>query len=123
MTTADVPDFAAHVREMMLEALHEMSPSGKTSKPIGQVVSEKVSTDKVSKQEEEPPSTPLEYIGSVVSPSIGVIPSSVEGALSSVGSTSSLASSSVSVGQRSGREDGTETEEDDEMVLVGRPKK
>ena len=121
MTAADVQDLAAHARELMVEALYEMSSSEKISKPpAAQVVTEKVSTDKVMEREEEP-STPLESLTSVV-PSIGAIPSSAEAALSSVGSTSSLASSSVSVGQRSGRGDGTETEEDDEMVLVGRPK-
>ena len=121
MTSADVQDLAAHARELMLEALYEMSPSEKISKPpIARVITEKVSTDKVMEQEEEP-STPLESPTSVV-PLIGAIPSSAEAALSSVGSTSSLASSSDSVGQRSGRGDGTETEEDDEMVLVGRPK-
>ena len=96
----------------MLEALHEMSPSEKTPKrPVTRVVNEEVSTDKIARQEREP--SP---------PSIGIIPSSVEAALSTVGSTSSLSSSSVSVGQRSGRGDGTETEEDEEMVFVGRPK-
>jgi len=119
MTSADVQDFATHVRELMLEALCGMA----SKPPVTRVVNEKVSTDKITKQEEEP-SPSLESVMSVVSPSesMGVIPSPVEAALSSVGSTSSLASSSVSVGQRSGRGYGTETEEDEEMVLVGRPK-
>jgi lysophosphatidate acyltransferase len=120
MTAADVHDLSARVREVMLEALYEISP--KVASKSEKVVTEKVFTDKVTKEQEQS-STPLELVSSLVPTSIGVIPSSVEEALSSVGSTSSLASSSDSVGQRSGREDGAETEEDEEMVLVGRPKK
>jgi len=116
LTVADVHDLSARVREVMLEALYELSPkapSEKTSKL--EVVAEKVT------EQQQEPSIPLESVASLAPISIGVVPSSVEAALSSVGSTSSLASSSFSVGQRSGREDDVETE-DEEIVLVGRPK-
>lgn len=115
LTAADVHDISAHVRGVMLEALYEISRkdlSEKTSE--SRIVEQAVtSTDNKVVNQKEDSSSVLE---SIASPSIGVVPIPVETALSS-DSVSSLASSSVSVGR-----DEAETEEDDEMVLVGRPK-
>lgn len=99
----------------MLEALVEISPKVSSEKSP---TPEPIETEK-DEAKQEP--TPVESVESF-SPPIVVVPSSAEAAPSSFSSTSSLASSSVSVSQRSGREDGADTE-DEEIVFVGRPQK
>src|SRR5258705_8010122 len=78
MSTADVQDFVAHVRGVMLEALYEMSPKVSSEKDFQSeaVVTEKVSTD--NHQKESSIATPPESGASLVLPSIGVTATSIE---------------------------------------------
>ena len=130
MTTADVHIAAERVRQAMLETLREISPKAPSSeKVIESATPQRPSVSETPQQgtaastspsENDPASTPLESVACPIAPSIEAVPSSVGAALTSTDSSSSLASSSVSV--RRSKEDGAETEEDEGMVLVGRPR-
>ena len=112
------------VREQMLVALREISshaaiPSGQDEKRVD--LTEQL-------QESRSLESTLEPAAPMLSPSREVVPDSVEAALQAQGSSSSIASSFVSSAvssagriKPSSSENGTETEEDEGMVLVGRP--
>ena len=112
------------VREQMLVALREISshaaiPSGQDEKRVD--LTEQL-------QESRSLESTLEPTVPMLSPSREVVPDSVEAALQAQGSSSSIASSFVSSAvssagriKPSSSENGTETEEDEGMVLVGRP--
>jgi lysophosphatidate acyltransferase len=117
LTAADVGILSTSVREQMLVALREISSHAAI--PSGQDV------DLKEQLQDSPSLEPtLESAAPMVSPSGEVVPDSVEAALRTQGSSSSIASSAVSsVGRTklSSSENGTETEEDEGMILVGRP--
>jgi len=129
MTTADVHIAAERVRQAMLETLREISPKAPSAEKVESATPQRPSVSEnpqqrtaasTSPSENDPASTPLESVACPIAPSIEAVPSSVGAALTSTDSSSSLASSSVSV--RRSKEDGAETEEDEGMVLVGRPR-
>ena len=104
----------------MLAALREISshteiPSGQDGKKV----------DLKEQLQNSPSLEPtVESAAPMLSLSEEVVPDSVKAALRAQGSSSSIASSAVSsVGRRipSLSENGTETEEDEGMILVGRP--
>ncbi|KAF8165679.1 hypothetical protein B0H34DRAFT_647462 [Crassisporium funariophilum] len=121
LSAADVGTLATRVRDQMLETLRDISekvPSGKrSSHPESQSAAPRDS------------STPLDNAASLLGSSSGVIPDSAEAVLETKGSSSSLASSSFSSEPSHNRrkmsssttENGAETEEDEGMILVGRP--
>ncbi|CCM01751.1 uncharacterized protein FIBRA_03817 [Fibroporia radiculosa] len=126
LTTADIPELAERVREQMVAALREISvpaPSTSQSLDLG-------STPWVS-DTIQPPS--VEKLSIQVTPELSVEPTpapllegdrniEIEPRSESRASTqASETSSSPTVSSRRS-DNGTETEEDDGMVLVGRPK-
>jgi len=128
LTAADVGILSTSVREQMLVALREISshaaiPSGQEEKMVD--LTEQLQ-DSRSLESTSEPAAPM------LPPSSDVVPDSVEAALRAQGSSSSIASSAVSsvvssAVSSAGRikpsssENGTETEEDEGMILVGRP--
>ncbi|PPQ87022.1 hypothetical protein CVT24_002671 [Panaeolus cyanescens] len=109
LTIADVGSLTTRVHDAMLESLLALE-APPTEKP-----------SQTTTVEPSPSSDPLEAAANVVAPS----PSTqevLEVELQSKGSSSSLASSSVSSAfRKSSSEQGAETEEDEGMILVGRP--
>ena len=130
MATADVHILANRVRDTMLATLYDISPEVSSEKSIDPVQANPiVFSEKLQKEATPPPSPseqkselipPLDTPEPLVAPSIGMSPYSVDSTLMSTGSSSSLTCSSTST---RGKEDGTETEEDGDMILVGRPPK
>jgi hypothetical protein len=128
VATEDVHILADRVRDAMLATLHDISPEGPSTDPVQ--ANPVVFSEKSQKEATPPPPSPSEQKSELippldtpeplVAPSIGISPYSVDSTLISTGSSSSLACSSVST---RGKEDGTETEEDGDMILVGRPPK
>ena len=129
MTTADVHTVAERVHQVMFETLREISPKVPASEKdietttshrssVSENTEEGIATSS-SSSEKDLASAPLDSVACPIPPSIELLPSSVGTALTPTDSSSSLASSSISI--RRGKEDGAETEEDEGMVLVGRP--
>ena len=126
LTVADVPDLAARVRDQMVAALREISvpvaspnvPSESKPSPIPSDKPNEPPRDELSVQAtsalpaEPEPAQPVE--------SHPQIPSRSESRASTQASEDT--GSSPAQSRRSGSDNGTETEEDDGMVLVGRPK-
>ena len=109
LTSKDAGELSVRVREQMVETLHEISTH--TTRPT---VTEKV--QEPLSVEQKPfvvPETVIEPVSPVTS------------SASALGVSSSTASIVSSVSSRSSRasENGAETEEDEGMVLVGRPSK
>ncbi|KAF6762066.1 1-acylglycerol-3-phosphate O-acyltransferase [Ephemerocybe angulata] len=104
LTSADIGQLAISVREQMVETLHEISshatpPSAK----------------------KEPTPVPQPQVAFSEKPPASPTPSSQSSALGVSASTTSLASSTSTVSTRRSSENGAETEEDEGMILVGRP--
>ena len=128
LAVSDVGSLATRVRDQMMEALRDIS-----RKPPAESEEEKSHAEpkKSSLSASSEAAEPLEPAASLLeSASIAIEPSSVDGILQSKGSSSSIASSSVSAAASVSTSDrrrpslseaGTETEEDEGMVLVGRP--
>ncbi|KDR84083.1 hypothetical protein GALMADRAFT_236727 [Galerina marginata CBS 339.88] len=120
LTAGDVGSLASRVRSQMLEALHDLAGNGSSEKYS-------VQPKDTSSKSSESGDGPLESTAALLSPSIGVGSESLDGLLQKKGSSSSIASSAVSAsvsatGQvQTASEAGTETEEDEGMILVGRP--
>lgn len=125
LTAADVPALTIRVRDQMLAALRDISvkvPSGQPEK------SDDASRDTTAPAESASNSTPSNTLESDV---LGIPDIEVEvprrAATSSDSGDSSTSSSSnappptTTPGFSEGSENGTETEEDEGMVLVGRP--
>lgn len=116
LTPADVGSLTTRVRDQMLEALREISP--KVPVEHHQIKEEpedeardQQPTDFESQKPQVVAASPI--IATILGPTI------IDAASSSVSLASSTASSSEQ--WKSGSEAGTETEEDDGMILVGRP--
>ncbi|CAA7259911.1 unnamed protein product [Cyclocybe aegerita] len=109
LTPADVGSLSTRVRDVMLEALREISPK---------VPSESSSKAAASNPQEEKVREPAEPVADLLLPT-----SPVPNTLTKKSSSSSIASSAASsvVRNTNSSENGTETEEDEGMVLVGRP--
>ena len=126
LTAADIPDLAVRVHDQMVAALREISvpvaspnvPSESKSSPIPSDKPNETPRDILSAQAasalpaEPEPAQPVE--------SLPQIPSRSESRASTQASEDT--GSSPAQSRRSGSDNGTETEEDDGMVLVGRPK-
>lgn len=129
LTAKDVPDLAAKVRNQMIDALRDISvkvPAEKTTD---------VSPSGAEEAQDPLPSITMSSDGPSLSPTPSPGPSDRDGQISPPpetsraidqgltsarqGSTASIASSSTGV--RTASENGTETEEDEGMILVGRP--
>ncbi|GLB34201.1 putative 1-acyl-sn-glycerol-3-phosphate acyltransferase family protein [Lyophyllum shimeji] len=117
LTAADIPALTERVRDQMLETLREISvPPSKRSTPE--------SEEKTEKSHSEAPA-PASSSSGDASPDTGsqepspVIPSSLGTGLSSSSLASSASASNLSKSEISER--GAETEEDEGMILVGRP--
>jgi lysophosphatidate acyltransferase len=107
---SDVGQLSTRVHDVMLEALRDLSsPSTEKRTPP-------------ASQEPSAGSGPLESAADLLAPSTPA-QETIEMELQSKGSSSSLASSSVSsaFNRKSSSEKGAETEEDEGMILVGRP--
>ncbi|PIL37422.1 hypothetical protein GSI_01116 [Ganoderma sinense ZZ0214-1] len=114
LTAADVPDLAIRVHDMMVESLREISappPPGTEPKstlpavtptPLGTPVPSSVPAEQPKSSEPEPPRTESRTS-------------------SSVSENSATSSPVLAYSRMEGSEYGTETDEDDGMVLVGRP--
>ncbi len=131
MATADVHVLADRVRDAMLATLYDISSEVPSEKSIDHVEANPVAfSEELQKEATPPPASPpeqkselippLDTLEPLVAPSIGSSPYSIDSTLMSTGSSSSLSCSSISM---RGKEDGTETEEDGDMILVGRPPK
>lgn len=110
LTVNDVPELTTRVRDQMLDALRDISFNIELEKGYGQPRNSETSTNKGSELD------PLSLTTSSTNED--------EGTVSQVrtSSTASLASDSNHRDRRSEpSENGTETEEDEGMVLVGRP--
>lgn len=106
LTTDDIGDLAARTREQMLETLRDISESQSQTPPENNEISASQTRD----IREQTPTPNL--------PSIDTAPV----ALSRESDTEAESSTpSVSSSRRDGSENGVETEEDEGMVLVGRP--
>lgn len=106
LSAADVGTLSARVRDQMLDALRDLS--GKLH-------------PKQSEGQDGPDAPPDSTISTTLSV-IGNDPESLEAMAAGVeGSSSSLASFSTSSSRRRASEAGTETEEEEGMILVGRP--
>lgn len=115
LSAADVPELANRVRDQMLAVLREISvkvPSGSSQK-----------TEDTSRDYPEP--APEESAVPIFDPSERVSPTHVPEPIleASNGSSASIASSSTSSHnwKSEASENGAETEEDEGMILVGRP--
>lgn len=112
LTASDVPALAARVRDQMLETLREISivPSGRPEK------SEETTRDIPQSPSITPPSVDSNPFPTKE------LPSNFAGVEANTGSSMSIASSfSSNLSQSSVSENGAETEEDEGMILVGRP--
>ena len=114
LTPADVGSLTTRVRDQMLEALREISPVPVEHHQIKEEPEDEA-RDQPSDFESHKPQM------GAASPIIATIlgPTIIDGASSSVSLASSTASSSEQ--WKSASEAGTETEEDEGMILVGRP--
>lgn len=125
LAITEVGSLATRVREQMLVSLHEISRKVAAEKDASTTAGSQHSTlksrDSSESKTTEPGAETIEPIAALVSS--GPSSPSVEALLGTkTGSSSSLASSSVSELRKTGSsEAGTETEEDEGMVLVGRP--
>jgi lysophosphatidate acyltransferase len=112
LTAADIGAFAVRVREQMLDTLHDISAKlepGDSHRNLRQETSE---------SEPQIEST----ISTILKPGIDIKLESLDTMPDVTGSASSLASSTSSHPRTlDANETGTETEEDDGMILVGRP--
>jgi len=110
LTASDVPALAARVHDQMLETLREISgvPSGQREK------SEETPRD--SPQENTLPPVDISSEGQLASNEKHLIMEANMGSSASVASSFSSSSLSKSIS-----ENGAETEEDEGMILVGRP--
>ncbi|KAH9844350.1 1-acylglycerol-3-phosphate O [Rhodofomes roseus] len=115
LTVADIPDLAARVHDAMVAALREIS--GPPS-PIPSDKPDEAPRDTLSAQASS--ALPVEPEPAQPSESVQQIPSRSESRASTQASEDN--NSSPATSRRSGSDNGTETEEDDGMVLVGRPK-
>lgn len=106
LTAADVGTLSTNIRDQMLGTLHEIS--GKLDSEADSHLHQAASPDVPSDS------------GPVIELSAPVISTEPESLPDVAGSSSSLASSSDS-SRRRASEAGTETEEDEGMILVGRP--
>lgn len=131
LTAADVPVLAARVREEMLVALREMSPHASSEKPITDTNMDANRPDEtkiqevgaVEKEEEELRGSVIQEVtASAAAPVIHNV-EPLRNFEPSRSSSASLASSSTSSQQWKSEtsENGVETEEDEGMILVGRP--
>jgi len=123
LTAADVPALASRVRDQMLEALREISVRIPSGQSLSSAVTPRDTTDGKNPlfADSTSPEPPTEEAPPSTAPSS---PFSAEGVLeASMGSSSSLAMSefSSSRSKYGASENGAETEEDEGMVLVGRP--
>lgn len=110
LTTADVGDLAIRTREQMLEALRDISNDAIESQPRPPPKKDVLPASQTKDPREQTPTPNL--------PSIDTAPV----ALSRESDTEAEPSTpSVSSSRRDGSENGVETEEDEGMVLVGRP--
>ncbi|KAH9938083.1 1-acylglycerol-3-phosphate O [Fomitopsis serialis] len=100
LTVADIPDLAVRVHDLMVAALREISPPSKPSS---------IPSDK-------PGEPPRDILSAQASSALPVEPDRASTQASEDNNSSPAHS------RRSGSDNGTETEEDDGMVLVGRPK-
>jgi len=109
LSSADVGTLATHVRDQMLDTLRDLYAKSD---------SEQSEESHQNLRQEKGTSGPTESSTrtTTLSPGVGIEPESLE---TITGSSSSLASSLASSHQAN--ETGGETEEDDGMVLVGRP--
>jgi lysophosphatidate acyltransferase len=114
LSTADVGTLATRVRDQMLDTIRDLFAKLDSEQPED------------SHQKEESASRdsgPIEStMSTTLSPGIGIDLESLETIPDITGSSSSLASSASSHQRtRDANETGAETEEDDGMILVGRP--
>lgn len=124
LTVADIPDLAARVHDQMVAALREISvpvasphvpsdskpsPTSSNNESLRDIISESATSSLPAGAE------PEQAVGS---------PSQIPPRSESRASTeaSEDTGSSPALSRHSGSDNGTETEEDDGMVLVGRPK-
>jgi len=117
LTVNDVPELTTRVRDQMLDALRDISFNIELEKGYGQPRNSETSTNKGSELD------PLSLTTSSTNEDEGTVsPPDVSPEHGSVEVTASLTSDSNQQDRRSEpSENGTETEEDEGMVLVGRP--
>ncbi|PSR73428.1 hypothetical protein PHLCEN_2v10720 [Hermanssonia centrifuga] len=127
MTTADVGALAARVREMMVEALREISPPVPSTipseKPSTTAPETSAKTSVVTTAEpKQPKSTePLAAVPSPILPTPDIAPVSMPESRSESRASTSASDDFSSASRQEESETGVETEEDEGMVLVGRP--
>lgn len=113
LTAADVTALSARIREMMVETLREISP------PVpGQKAAESTEEPAIEKKE---PLSALTSLPSVVEAGPDTTPESPHSRAESRASTYGSEDFSASSSRHEGSEAGMDTEEDEGMVLVGRP--
>lgn len=121
LTTDDVADLAARVREQMLAALREISTPAPASAPVSTPAPASAPSPPAPQPEPERaprPLSPQDAPKTIVDERVPAVPRLTP---SRDASRESLASSSASGSRRQESETGAETEEDEGMVLVGRP--
>ncbi|KAF9266176.1 1-acylglycerol-3-phosphate O [Marasmius fiardii PR-910] len=125
MTAADVPELISKVRNQMLEALRDISshvPAEKKSaidSAKEEASSSHSSSARVYERDEKTPGPTVPYVPEVEDPTVLSRSETDVSIAGRTGSTTSISSSNHGV--RTASEYGTETEEDEGMVLVGKP--
>ncbi|KAF5321356.1 hypothetical protein D9619_000549 [Psilocybe cf. subviscida] len=126
LTVADVGNLATSVREQMMAALIKISPgavapssASESSSTPTTTTSSSMAPPALSKSSAAEASSPVRK--SEPEPIQQAVDTVASVALDSRGSSSSLASSSASQLRATGSSEGAETEEDEGMILVGRP--
>ncbi|KAF9478391.1 1-acylglycerol-3-phosphate O [Pholiota conissans] len=125
-TVADVGLLSTRVREQMFTTLVEISPHAAKKTTVTSSSSQSTTSaaaEAESKKSATQASGPLEATAALVAPTFGGPTESLDNELeASTSSVASSVSSSPVVGRRNlGSSEGGETEEDEGMVLVGRP--
>ena len=115
LSTADVGTLATRVRNQMLDTIRDLFAKLDSEQPED-------SRQNLRQEESVSRNSQAGPISTTLSPDIGIDLESLETIPDITGSSSSLASSASSHQRtRDANETGAETEEDDGMILVGRP--
>ncbi|KAG7097466.1 hypothetical protein E1B28_004809 [Marasmius oreades] len=118
MTVADIPELIVRVRNQMLEALRDISRQVPAEKDgATESAKDEASLGSPYDRDEKTPGPSVPYVPEVEDPTTFAGTRGV----SIIGRTVSMTSLSSSHGVRTASENGTETEEDEGMILVGKP--